>query len=83
MGAGQYEKGALVVVEALNLGIIVGHDTIIQGEIMGGETRKFLGWFTNSSGSGTPVSRKPTYSFNITGNTNLYAVFKMDLGGAN
>lgn len=83
IGGGQYEKGALVVAEALNLGIIVGHDTIIQGEIMGGETRKFLGWFTNSSGSGTPVSRKPTYSFNITGNTNLYAVFKMDLGGAN
>lgn len=75
-GSGQYEAGALVVAEALDLGIIVGYETILQEEIIGGEPRHFLGWFTNSAGTGTPVSRKPTYQFNITGNTNLYAVFE-------
>lgn len=38
-------------------------------------TYKFVGWYDNADGTGTPISEKAEYSFSITANKTLYAKF--------
>ena len=38
-------------------------------------TYKFVGWYDNADGTGTPISEEAEYSFSITANKTLYAKF--------
>lgn len=78
-GGGTFDAGAAATVK-VNLGTVASFETITSTELLaGGEEAEFLGWYPNNTGSGTPLSLQPKYTFNVNGNTNLYAHFKGEL----
>ncbi len=50
-------------------------DSIAIAKAVASGTYKFVGWYDNADGTGTPISEEAEYSFSITADKTLYAKF--------